>query len=199
MTAGLVGKFQSLVIEDLNVKGMMAGLTPKAQADAGMGEIRRQLVYKGQWRHCKVMMADRYYPSSKTCSVCGVVNAKLKRERYWTCGSCGTTHERNLNAAVNLRNLLTLPSGRGATLRDGKALTACSSCRETGPDESKPAAGPKAEGRLLEGVQRQDGQEMLARQRDLPSPHRRGLQDLTNQTQCDTMRPGGTGFRRRRP
>ena len=127
MTAGLVGKFQSLVIEDLNVKGMMAGLTPKAQADAGMGEIRRQLVYKGQWRHCKVMMADRYYPSSKTCSVCGVVNAKLKRERYWTCGSCGTTHERNLNAAVNLRNLLTLPSGRGATLRDGKALTACSS------------------------------------------------------------------------
>ena len=80
LTAELVGKFQSLVVEDLNVKGMMAGLTPKAQADAGMGEIRRQLLYKGQWHHCKVVLADRYYPSSKTCSACGTVNAKLKRK-----------------------------------------------------------------------------------------------------------------------
>ena len=48
MTSALVNKFQSLAIEDLNVKGMMAGLTPKAQADSGMGEIKRQLLYKGQ-------------------------------------------------------------------------------------------------------------------------------------------------------
>ena len=140
MTSTLVGKFQSLVIEDLNVRGMMAGLTPKAQADAAIGEIKRQLLYKGRWHHCEVVMADRYYPSSKTCSVCGVVNAKLKRERHWRCGSCGTTHERNLNAAVNLRNLLTLPSGRGVTLRDGKALAAGSSCRETGPDDRRTAS-----------------------------------------------------------
>lgn len=139
MTACLVGKFQSLVIEDLNVKGMMAGLTPKAQADAGMGEIKRQLIYKGDWHHCKVALADRYYPSSKTCSVCGVVNAKLKRERHWTCGACGTKHERNMNAAINLRNLLILPSGRGVTLRDGKALAAGSTCRETGPDDRRSA------------------------------------------------------------
>ena len=139
MTSALVNKFQSLVIEDLNVKGMMAGLTPKAQADAGMGEIRRQLLYKGKWHHCKVVLADRYYPSSKICSVCGVVNAKLKRERQWRCGSCGTTHDRNLNAAVNLRNLLTLPSGRGVTLLDGKALAAGSTCRETGPDDRRTA------------------------------------------------------------
>ena len=79
MTSTLVNKFQTLVIEDLNVKGMMAGLTPKAQADAGMGEVRRQLLYKGEWHHCKMMLADRFYPSSKTCSACGVVNAKLKR------------------------------------------------------------------------------------------------------------------------
>ncbi len=70
------------------MRGMMAGLTPKAQADSGIGEIRRLLTYKGQWHHCK------------TCSVCGVVNAKLKRERRWRCSSCETTHERNLNAAV---------------------------------------------------------------------------------------------------
>ena len=100
MTSTLVNKFQSLVIEDLHIKRMMAGLTPKAQADAGMGEIRRQLLYKGEWHHCKVSLADRYYPSSKTCSACGVVNAKLKRERRGRCGHCGVTHERNLNAAV---------------------------------------------------------------------------------------------------
>ena len=139
MTSVLVNKFQALVIEDLNVKGMMAGLTPKAQADAGMGEVKRQLLYKGQWHHCNVVMADRYYPSSKTCSACGIVNAKLKRERYWRCGTCGTTQERNKNAAVNLRNLLTLPGGAGVTLRDGKALAADSLCRETGPDDRRTA------------------------------------------------------------
>ena len=132
-----MNKFRTLVIEELNVAGMMAGLTPKAQADAGMGEVRRQLVYKGEWHHCRVVLADRYYPSSKTCSTCGVVNAKLKRERYWRCNSCGTAHERNENAAVNLRNLLTLPAGSGVTLRDGKALAADLICRETGPDKQQ--------------------------------------------------------------
>ncbi len=140
MTSALVNKFQSLAIEDLNVKGMMAGLTPKAQADAGMGDIRRQLLYKGHWHHCKVLLADRYYPSSKTCSACGVVNAKLKRERRWRCRYCGVTHDRNLNAAVNLRNLLILPSGRGVTLRDGKALAAGLLCRETGPNDRRTAS-----------------------------------------------------------
>ena len=89
-----------MVIEDLNVKGMMAGLMPKAQADAGMGEIRRQLIYKGLWHHCAVMLANRYYPSSKTCSGCGVISAKLKRERLWRRESCGIRHDRNHNAAV---------------------------------------------------------------------------------------------------
>ena len=53
-----------------------------------------------------------WFPSSKTCSACGTVNAKLKRERMWNCPSCATRHDRNLNAAVNLRNLI-MPSGRG--------------------------------------------------------------------------------------
>ena len=139
MTSVLVNKYRTLVIEDLNVRGMISGLTPKAQADAGMGEIRRQLIYKGLWPHCKVMMADRFYPSSKTCSVCGVVNVKLKRERRCRCGPCGDTHDRNHNAAVNLRNLLTLPSGRGATLRNGKALAMARGHRDTGPADRRKA------------------------------------------------------------
>ena len=96
----------------LNVAGLMRGNTPRAQADAGMGDIKRQLIYKGQWRHTEVILAPMWFPSSKTCSVCGTVNPKLKRERRWTCPDCGTRHDRNLNAAVNLRNLI-VPAARG--------------------------------------------------------------------------------------
>ena len=122
MTKDLVTKFQHLVIEDLNVAGMMKGITPKVQADAAMGEIKRQLSYKGQWHHCQVYLANRFYPSSKTCSFCQEVNSKLKRETFWQCPSCGMEHERNLNAAANLLSLLALLPSAGGTLRDGKAL-----------------------------------------------------------------------------
>jgi len=106
MTSQLVSKYQNLVIEDLHVAGLMQGKTPTAQADAGMGEIKRQLLYKGQWHHCEITLAPRFYPSSKTCSSCQTVNAKLKREPHWQCPSCGVVHERNINAAINLRSLL---------------------------------------------------------------------------------------------
>ena len=139
MTSAIVHKFQNVVIKDLNVTGMMQGRTPKAQADAGMGEVKRQIIYKGQWRHCKVTLAHRFYPSSKTCSNCSEVNAKLKREPSWQCPSCGVNHERNINAAVNLRELLTLPTGTGVTLRDGKALAAGLTNGETSPDDRKTA------------------------------------------------------------
>ena len=111
MTSTVTRKFSDLAIEDLNVAGLMRGNTPRAQADAGMGDIKRQLVYKGLWRHTRVTLASVWFPSSKTCNVCGTVNRKLKRERTWTCPSCGTRHDRNLNAAINLRNLI-MPSGR---------------------------------------------------------------------------------------
>ena len=111
MTSRVTKKYRDLVIEDLNVAGMMRGRTPRAQADAGMGELKRQLIYKGEWRHTRVTLASVWFPSSKTCSACGAVNGNLKREPRWTCPECGTTHERNLNAAINLRNLI-VPSGR---------------------------------------------------------------------------------------
>ena len=142
MTAELVHKFQHLVIEDLHVAGLMRGKTPKAQADAAMGEIKRQLIYKGQWHHCDITLAPRFYPSSKLCSNCGVVHAKLKRERTWQCPACGVIHDRNINAAVNLHALLgkTLPpvATPRDTLRDGKALVR-HSADETGPDDRRTA------------------------------------------------------------
>ena len=116
MTSTVTRKFSELVIEDLNVAGLMRGNTPRAQADAGMGDIKRQLIYKGRWRHTEGDPgAPMWFPSSKTCSACGTVNPNLKRERMWTCPDCGTRHDRNLNAAINLRNLI-MPAGRS---RDG--------------------------------------------------------------------------------
>ena len=89
MTSTVTRKFSDLAIEDLNVAGLMRGRTPRAQADAGMGDIKRQLIYKGQWRHTRVILAPMWFPSSRTCSACGRVNAKLKRERTWNCPNCG--------------------------------------------------------------------------------------------------------------
>ena len=108
MTSQLVHKFQNLVIEALNVAGLMKGKAPKAQADASTGEIKRQLINKGRWHRCEIILAPRFYPSSKTYSNCGFVNSKRKRERFWQCLSCTIIHERNFNAGVNLLNLLTL-------------------------------------------------------------------------------------------
>ena len=121
MTSTVTRKFSDLVIEDLNVAGLMRGNTPRAQADAGMGDIKRQLIYKGRWRHTEVILAPMWFPSSKTCSACGTVNADLKRERMWICPNCGARHDRNLNAAINLRNLI-MPEGRGRSGRGQDAV-----------------------------------------------------------------------------
>ena len=91
MTNTVTRKFSELgQLRICNVAGLMRGNTPRAQADAGMGDIKRQLVYKGLWRHTRVTLASVWFPSSKTCSACGTINRKLKRERTWTCDTCGT-------------------------------------------------------------------------------------------------------------
>ena len=104
-----------------------------------MGEIKRQIIYKGQWHHCEVTLANRFYPSSKTCSNCQTVNAKLKQEPSWQCSNCGTVHDRNINAAVNLQELLTLPAGSGVMLRNGKALAVGTPNGETSPSDRRTA------------------------------------------------------------
>ena len=121
MTSTVTRKYSDLVIEDLHVAGLMRGRTPRAQADAGMGDMKRQLIYKGQWRHTQVILAPMWFPSSKTCSACGTVNRDLKREPRWTCPSCGAQHDRNLNAAINLRNLI-MPSVRSRDWRGQEAV-----------------------------------------------------------------------------
>ena len=100
----LTSNFDRIVIEDLNVSGMMKNRKlARAVADCGFYELRRQLEYKSGWRNCELVISDRWFPSSKTCSHCGVKNDDVVLGvKSWTCPSCQTWHDRDLNAAVNL-------------------------------------------------------------------------------------------------
>ena len=106
LTTRLVKEFDVICIEDLNVKGMMANhKLARAIMDLGFYEFKRQLLYKAQMWHKKVIIADRWYPSSKTCSCCGEKLKELDLSvREWECPHCHTTHDRDTNAAINLRN-----------------------------------------------------------------------------------------------
>lgn len=98
---------QAIVLEDLNVKGMMSNHhLAKAIADVGFYELRRQIEYKAQWLGIEVIIADRWYPSSKTCSQCGWKDPDLSlADRVFCCPECGLEIDRDLNAALNLRAL----------------------------------------------------------------------------------------------
>ncbi|MEU5941378.1 RNA-guided endonuclease TnpB family protein [Micromonospora sp. NPDC047548] len=97
----------TIVVEDLNVTGMLANRRlAKHIADAGFAEIRRHLAYKTSWNGGRLLVADRWYPSSKTCSGCGAAKAKLSlSEREYHCEACGLVMDRDRNAAANLAAL----------------------------------------------------------------------------------------------
>jgi putative transposase len=100
----LVDRVQVLVIEDLNVAGMVRNRhLARSISDAAMGELSRQILYKARWHGVEVRIVDRYFPSSKTCSGCGVVRSDLDLStRTYSCGDCGLVIDRDLNAAINL-------------------------------------------------------------------------------------------------
>jgi putative transposase len=91
-------------MEDLNVSGMLRNHhLALSLADASFGEIRRQLKYKSDWLGGRMVVIDRFYPSSQLCSVCGVKYPGLGlKDREWTCQNCGTHHDRDVNAARNI-------------------------------------------------------------------------------------------------
>jgi putative transposase len=107
LTTRLVRTFGAIVVEDLNVAGMTENRRlARHVAGVGMAELRRQIEYKAHWSGVRVHVADRWYPSSRTCSGCGVVKAKLRlSERVYRCESCGPVLDRDLNAARNLAAL----------------------------------------------------------------------------------------------
>jgi putative transposase len=126
-TTGLSRRYETVVAEDLNVAGMTRNRRlGRAISDQGFGEARRQLGYKATWNGGALIIADRFFPSSKTCSACGAVKAKLPlSERVFRCDACGRQEDRDVNAA---RNLLYLAASgaerrnaRGGTVRPGDA------------------------------------------------------------------------------
>jgi len=100
----LVKTHDRIVLEDLNVAGMLTNhRLARAITDAAWGELARQITYKQAWRGGHLLIADRWFPSSKTCSACGTVRASLGLdERVYHCASCGHTADRDRNAAINL-------------------------------------------------------------------------------------------------
>jgi putative transposase len=125
----LVRENDVIVIEDLNVSGMVRNRRlARAISDCGWGEFRRQLAYKCERYGRDLVVIDRWYPSSKTCSACGHLLAGLSLgTRQWTCPSCGARHDRDLNAAKNI-------------LAAGQAVTACGAgVRHSGTSRVQPA------------------------------------------------------------
>ena len=105
LTTRLVREFDVIAIEDLNVRALSRGRNARAIQDAAFGELRRQLRYKSDWYGPLLLEVDRWYASSKHCSVCRSRVDELRLDqRHWRCAKCGTCHDRDINAA---RNLLT--------------------------------------------------------------------------------------------
>lgn len=104
LTSYLVKNYGLIAIEDLNVKGMLANhKLARAIADMGFHEFKRQLSYKAAMHGVKLVIVDRWFPSSKLCSCCGhkMENMPLS-VRQWQCPHCFTSHDRDVNAACNL-------------------------------------------------------------------------------------------------
>ena len=106
ITTQLVRENQTIVIEDLNVKGMLKNhKLAKSIQDLSINETFRQLKYKSEWYGRNLIIIDRWFPSSKLCNVCGYKYKNLSlKEREWTCPVCKTVHDRDFNAATNIEN-----------------------------------------------------------------------------------------------
>lgn len=96
-------KFDTVAIETLNVKGMLKNhRTARSISNGNIGELGRQLEYKCEWYGKNLVKVDRWFASTKTCSVCGN-KYNVKTKRSWTCPVCGTYHDRDINAAINIK------------------------------------------------------------------------------------------------
>jgi len=121
LTTDLTQRFGVFGIEDLNVSGMMKNSRlSRSIVDMGFFEFKRQLQYKAAMTGGTVVTADRWYPSSKTCSNCGYILPELSLGvRTWKCPVCGSVHDRDINAAMNLKKMAAF------SLAGSSPVTAC--------------------------------------------------------------------------
>ncbi|WP_020122852.1 IS607 family element RNA-guided endonuclease TnpB [Streptomyces canus] len=143
-TTSVAAEYGTVVVEDLNVAGMLRNRRlARRIADAGFGEIRRQLTYKTRQRHAtRLVVADRWYPSSKSCSGCGAVKAKLPLHiRTYECDACHLVIDRDDNAALNLAALAAVVvTGTGVA---GDQDTAPAVSKPRGADQKTRATRPR--------------------------------------------------------
>jgi putative transposase len=141
LTTTLAREYGTVVVEDLNVAGMIRNpRLARRISDAGFGEIRRQLAYKTQWNGGRLVVADRWFPSSKTCSGCKTVKPKLSlAERTYTCAECGLVLDRDHNAAINLKMLVDRTvAGSGPETLNGRGADQKTSVPAGGRETSTP-------------------------------------------------------------
>lgn len=113
VTTRLIRENQTICIEDLNVKGMMKNRKlSKHIGDAGWGMFFQFLRYKSDWYGTNILTIGRFEPSSKTCSSCGYIKHDLTlKDREWACPECGEHHDRDVNAAINIRDFSFVNTG----------------------------------------------------------------------------------------
>ena len=144
-TTMIARTYTTVCIEDLNVAGMVKNHTlARRLSDASLGEFRRQLEYKTARTGTVLRVVDRWYPSSKTCSNCGTVKAKLSlSERVYQCDVCGLSIDRDLNAAINIKVAGSAPETLNAC--GGDVRRADTPCRATQtPVKREPSSRPPA-------------------------------------------------------
>jgi len=137
LTSNLTRRFHTIAIEDLNVRGMLKNhRLARSIADMSFFEFRRQLEYKAERHGGLVVVVDRWFPSSKTCSACGTVQEKMPLAiRQWTCPDCGSIHDRDVNAARNI-----LAYGLAALSGSTASSAGCEACGEEGAGRRRKTA-----------------------------------------------------------
>lgn len=106
VSTSIIKKYDTIVLEDLNVKGMMQNhKLSLAVGEVGWNSFETKLKYKAEWYGKNIIYIGRFEPSSKICSTCGTINKELKlQHREWTCNNCNSNHDRDKNAATNIKN-----------------------------------------------------------------------------------------------
>lgn len=107
ISSEIIKRYDTVFTEDLNISGMKQNKTlSKAVSDAGWSQFMDFLKYKADWSGKNVVEIGRFQPSSKACSICDAVNKDLTlSDREWTCNACGATHDRDQNAAINIKKI----------------------------------------------------------------------------------------------
>jgi putative transposase len=172
LSASLARTKSVIVVEDLNVKGMQQNRhLALSIGDAGIGELHRQLQYKSEWYGTRLIVADRFHPSTQLCSSCGVLNEQLRgieglQHRLFRCSACGLSLDRDENAALNLRaygckqlGIVPLPEGLREVTPVGEEGSGSTPWRQAKPASLKQEA---SENRSTERPHTQRRAETLA-------------------------------------